>query len=204
MNSIVRAPVAEIGRHGLLAGNVGFARHLVDGARGAHLGGQEILQLALAGITQADPHLLALRRRVDVHAAHRRELGHRVGIRQVDPMRAAIERHAEAFHIGDATAADVIGRFDHHIAPPGGGKTARRGDPGGASPDDDDLERTRGRRRRRRSARGAGRQRGGGGEKRTSAETGEVFPAWFPNAYGSPQIARTAPGGQTLRFNLGQ
>ncbi len=169
MNSIVARQSPRSGGIGLLAGNVGLARRLVDGARGAHLGGEEILQFALAGITQADPHLLALRRRIDVHAAHRRQLGHRVGIRQVDPMRAAIERHAEAFHIGDATAADVIGRFDHHIAPAGGGEPARRGDPGGAGADDDDLERTRATARRRRSARRAGRQRGGGGEKRTSA-----------------------------------
>ena len=63
------APIAEIGRHGLLAGDVGLARGVVDGARGADLGGQEILKLALARITQADAHLLALRRRIDVDAA---------------------------------------------------------------------------------------------------------------------------------------
>jgi hypothetical protein len=58
-------------------------------------------------------------------------------------MCAAIERHAEALHIGDATAADMIGRFDHHIAPSGGCETARRGNPGGAGADDDDIERAR-------------------------------------------------------------
>ena len=58
-------------------------------------------------------------------------------------MRAAIERHAEAFGIGDAAAADMIGGFDHDIAPAGGGKAARRGDAGGAGPDDDDVEWTR-------------------------------------------------------------
>ena len=69
-------------------------------------------------------------------------------------MRAAIERHAEALRIGDAAAADMIGGFDHHIAPAGGGEPARGGDAGGAGADDDDLDRARTRRASRRRSPG--------------------------------------------------
>ena len=94
-NSIVAAPIAEIVRHRLLARHIGLARDVGDGARGAHLGGEKILELAFARIAPADAHLLARRRRIDVDAAARRELGQRVDVGQVDPMRAAVERHAE-------------------------------------------------------------------------------------------------------------
>ena len=66
------APVAEIGRHHLLARDIGLARRVVDSARGAHLRGEKILQFALARKAAADADFLALRRRIDVDAAVRR------------------------------------------------------------------------------------------------------------------------------------
>ena len=125
-----RAPVAEIVRHHLLARHVGLARRVVDGAGGAHLGGQEVLQLAFARKAPADADFLARRRRIDLDAAARRQLGQRIEVGRVDPMGAAIERHAEGLGVGDAAAADMIGRLDEHIAPPGSGDAARRGNAG--------------------------------------------------------------------------
>ena len=68
-------------------------------------------------------------------------------------MGAAVERHAECLGVGDAAAADMVGRLDQHIAPPGGGDAARRGDAGGAGADDDDVDRGRRRLRRGRGGR---------------------------------------------------
>ncbi len=135
------APIAEVGRHHLLARNIGLARGIVDGARGADLGGQEILELALARVAAADAHFLALRRRINVEAAARRELRHRIEIGQVNPVRAAVVGHAEGLGVGDAAAADMIGRFDQYIAPAGGSDAARSGDAGRAGADNDDVGR---------------------------------------------------------------
>ena len=74
--------------------------------------GQKILKLAFARVAPADAHLLARRRRIDFDAARGAELRHRIEIGHVDPVRAAVVRHAEGARIGDAAAADMVGRFD--------------------------------------------------------------------------------------------
>jgi hypothetical protein len=162
-------PVAEIARHRLLGRNVKLARSVVDRARGAHLGGEKILELAFAGKAAADPHLLALRRRIDVDAARRGGSGQRIEVGQVNPVRAAIEWHAEALGVGDAAAADMIAGFDHDVMTAGGGEFSRGGDAGRSGTDNDDLDRAG---RRRGGAEGrTRRERGGGGEERTSAQS---------------------------------
>ena len=81
-------------------------------------------------------------------------------------MRAAVERNAEAFGIGDAASADMVGCFDDQVTPSGSRDFARRGDAGRAGADNDDIERAG----RRRSAEGRTcNERGGGGEERTAA-----------------------------------
>ena len=134
-------PVAEVVRQRLPAGDVALARSLGDRAVGAHAHGQEILQLAFARVAPADAHLLACRRRIDVKPPARRSLGHRIEVGRMDPVGAAIIGHAESARIGDAAAADVVGRFDHHDLPLGGRDPPRRGDAGGARADDDDVRR---------------------------------------------------------------
>ena len=133
------APFAEIVRQRLLARHVAFARSVDDRTGGAHLRGEEILQLALARVAQPDAHLLARRRRIDFDAAARRELGERIDVGRMDPMRAEVERNAESARIRDAAAADMIGRLDHHEVPVRCGDAAGSGDPGRAGPDDDDV-----------------------------------------------------------------
>jgi len=195
-------PVAEIAWHHLLARNIGFARGIVDGAGDADLGGQEILEFAFARIAAADADLLALRRRIDVKPAPRRELGHRIAVGQIDPVRAAVEGHAEGLGVGDAASADMIGRFDQHIVPAGGGDAARGGDAGRAGADNDDVG-LAGTRRSRTIGRDQGRlcRKGGRrGEERTPAETRHSFVRHgFQSAYGPLHIARTAHGEQTFR-----
>ena len=85
-------------------------------AVGAHQRGEIILQLALAGVAAADPHALAGRRRIDVEAGARRELGHRIDVGRVNPVCAAIERQAEAG--GSVTQRPPIrlGRLDQREA----------------------------------------------------------------------------------------
>jgi len=147
------APVAEIVRHHLLARHVGLARRVVDGAGGAHLGGEEIFQLAFARIAPADADFLARRRRIDLDAAARRQLGQRIEVGRVDPMGTAVIGYTKRLGVGDTAAADMIGRLDQHIAPPGGGDAPRRGDAGGAGADDNDVSRGRRRLRRGRDGR---------------------------------------------------
>ena len=72
------------------------ARGFGDRAIGAHERGEIILELAFARVAPADAHALAGRRRIDVEPGARRELGQRIDVGHVDPVRAAIERHAEA------------------------------------------------------------------------------------------------------------
>ena len=134
--------------------------------------GEEFLHLAFARIAAADAHALAGRRRIDVEARSGRELRHRIDVRHVEPMGAAIERHAEGLRVGDAAAADVIGRLDHHEAALGGGDTARRRDAGGAGAHDDDIDVARG---RNGAEGGARRERGGAGEEGTAAQCWHGF-----------------------------
>ena len=159
----------------LSARDVGLAaRRGRDRGVGAHEARQEILELALARKTPADPHALAGRRRIDLDAAWAPEPDQRIDVGGMDPMRAAIERDAERLGVGDAAAADVAGRLEHDEAQPArGGKPPRRRDAGGAGTHHDDIDRAgfrrlgrpRGRRRRARRAERRPRAHGGGGGK---------------------------------------
>ena len=186
-----RPPVAEVARQRLPAGDVTLARSLDDRAIGAHAHGQEILELALPGVASADAHLLACRRRIDIKPPARRRLGHWVEVGHMDPVGAAVIGHAESGHIGDAAAAGVIGRFDHHDLPLGCRNPPRRGNPGGARADDDDI-----RLAAKRCGAGGGprRKRSRGGKERAAAQSrhGLGMPALA-------QIARTAGEAQTWR-----
>ena len=53
----------------------------------------------------------------------------------MNPMRAAVERHAERRCIGDTAPADLAGGLEHGEALLGGGDAARGGDAGGAGAD---------------------------------------------------------------------
>ncbi len=164
-----RPPIAEIVRQRLLAADVGLARGLVDRTRGAHLGGEKIFQLALSRIAQADAHFLTSRRRIDFDSLARRKPGYRIGIRRMDPVRAAVKGYAEAGRVGDAAAADMIGRFDQGVTAAGGREPARGGDPGRTGPDDNDVDIARSRSRQWRAQRRTRRKRSGSGKKRAAA-----------------------------------
>ncbi len=137
-----------------------------------------------------------------------------LSVGQIDPMRAAIERHAEALRVGDAAAADMIGRFEQHVTPAGGGDLSRRGDAGRAGADDDDIDRAReSARSPAKAGRAASAAEAARNERRLSR--GIVCAAWFPNAFGrrtcplpSRHICRErgqgAVGEQTLRLNFSQ
>ena len=104
--------------------------------------------------------------------ARDRELRHRIDVRHVDPVRAAIERHAECRRVGDAAPADAVARLDQRKSPLAGGDAARRGDAGRARADDHHIDiagrRNRAKRRRRH---GSGRS----GQKGAAAERHERF-----------------------------
>jgi hypothetical protein len=101
-------PVAEILRQRRGAGHIGLAaRGVVDGAVGAHQGGEKFLGFAGPRVAAADPDFLARRRRRDIEPGAARQLDHRVGVGIVHPARAAIERHLECRGVGEAAAADL-------------------------------------------------------------------------------------------------
>ena len=119
-------------------------------------------------------------------------------------MGAAVERHAERLGVGDAAAADMIGRFDEYVTPPGGGDAPRRGNAGGTGADDDDVD--RGCRGRRRGRGGRTRRKGRGrGEKATSTDfCRSLARHGFRMLATVAQIARTTAFAQTLRLSFGQ
>ncbi len=122
-----RAPVAQILRQRLHAGDIGLAaRGILDGAVRAHDGGEIVLHLAFARVAPADAQLLSGRRRIEIEPGAHRELRHRIDVRHVHPMRAAIERHAEDAVVGDAASADMVARLDQREAPPGRRELSRR------------------------------------------------------------------------------
>src|SRR4029077_20187122 len=109
-------------------------------------------------------------------------------------MRTAIEWHAEACRVGDATAADVIGRLDHEIAPAGRSEPPCSGDSRGAGADNDHIKRAAGRRDRG-ECRTRG-ERGRGRKKRTAAQRRHTFHytcGQCLDVVGSPQRPRTLP-----------
>src|SRR5205085_9125019 len=110
-----RAPLAQILRQRLAAGDVDLAaRGLLDRAVRAHDGREIFLHLAFARVALSDAQLLARRRRIDVEPGACAKLRHRVDVGHVDPVRAAIERHAERAALGDAAPADLVARLDQH------------------------------------------------------------------------------------------
>ena len=110
-------PDAEVLRQHGRASDVGLAAGgFVDGAVGAHHGGEKFLGFSGPRIAAADADFLADRRGRDVKPRGARELDHRVGVGIVHPPRAAIERHAECRGIGEAAAADLA-RGLHHDDP---------------------------------------------------------------------------------------
>ena len=114
------------------------------------------------------------------------ELRHRIEVRHVDPVGAAIKRNPEQRRVGDATSADRRARLDQGKAPAGGAKTPRRRDAGGARPHDDHIDHAgtsgvcepgavSGHRRARRCRQGPERRRrrhgGRGGEERPAVQS---------------------------------
>ena len=166
-NSTVGLPVAEILRQRCSAGHIGLAAGgLLDGAVRAHERRRENLQLALARIAPADPQLLSARRRIDIEPGAGRELRHRIDVRHVDPVRAEIEGHAENARIGDAAAADAVGRLDRSRP---GGRRRRSGGRRRSRPRRRRRWRCRLRPRRRSPASRGARHRARGGGKRSAA-----------------------------------
>ena len=191
-----RSPVAEIVGQRLRARDVALARGIGDGAIGAHPQGEEILDLALARVAPADAHLLALRRRIDLDAAARRELGDRIEVGRMNPMRAAVIGHAESARVGDAAPADMVGRLDQHELAPGGGDFTRGRDTCRTGSDDDHVDAGQGRgdgaERRACRQRGRGRR---GGEERAAAQSQHGFQM--------PVVGRTLPEGRAARKRAG-
>ena len=159
--------------------DVGLAAHRVaDRAIGAHDRRQIILKLALARVAPADADALAGRRRIDVEAGARRELGQRIAVRRVNPVRAAVERHAEAARIGETAPADAAGRLDQGETTSSRRQPPRRGDPGRARADDDHVDVGGTGRRRALPERRPGRERRAApARKRAAAENGSRFSA---------------------------
>ena len=97
-------------------------------------------------VAAADPDFLARRRRRDVQPRAARELDHRAGIGIVHPPRAAIERHLECRHIGQAAAADLAGGLHHDDLAVRCLDAPRRGDAGRTRSDHDNVSLARQRR----------------------------------------------------------
>ena len=144
-----RGPVAEILRQDGSAGHIGpAARGIVDGAVGAHQGGQQFLDLAGAGVAAADTDFLPKRRRTDLQPRGAREFYYRVGVGIMDPARAAVERHVEGRGVGDATPADLAGGFQHNHLAVRSQDAPRRRDAGRPRADHDNVSLARQRRGR--------------------------------------------------------
>ena len=186
-NSTDGAPVAEILRQRLRAGDVALAaRRILDRAVRAHDRGEIVLHLAFARVAPADAQLLPRRRRIDVEpGAARRELRHRIDVRHVQPVRAAIVRHAEGAGVGDAAPADAVARLDQREAPARRRDLARRSNARRAGADDRDVDLARGRHRAERR-RGGERRRAG--EKDAPIECRHGFQIVVPRR----NIARSA------------
>ncbi len=165
-----RLPVGEVLRQGCLAGNVGAAAAgLEDGAVRAHHGGEVVLHLDFAGVAAADAELLGRRRRIDVEPGARDERRDRIEFGRVDPVGTAVIGHAERRRVGEAAAADAVGRLEHDEPRLGGGDAARSGDAGGAGADDDDFRIRTGRAPGR-----SGRTGGGGGGRCNEPSAAEL------------------------------
>ena len=67
----------------------------------------------------------------------------------MNPMCAAVKRHAEGTAVGDAAAADMIRRLDDDITLARRSQALRRGNSGGAGANDDGVKIARGKRRGR-------------------------------------------------------
>ena len=146
-----------------------------DRAVGAHDRREIILDLAFARDCAGRCAALPRRRRIDVEAGARRELGQRIDVGQVHPVRAAIERHAEAARIGEAAPADAVARLDQREAPARGRDLRAAAMPAAPAPMivDVGLAREAGDRAERRR----GREGGGACEKSAAVEL-----PWFPES----------------------
>ena len=181
-------PVAEVVRQRLRARHVRLARGVGNGAIGARLRSQEILKLAFARIAPADPHFLARRRRIDFNAAAQLQPGYRIEIGHVDPVGAAVIRHAEGACLCNAAAADMVGGFEQHESSPGRGDAARGGDTGRTGADDDDVDVPS--RRRNRGDRGPRGKPCRGSEERAAAQSRHGFQIVCSLASDCPNGAR--------------
>ena len=83
------------------------------------------------------------------------QLGYRIDIERVDPVRAEIVGNVERAGVGHAAAADVVGGFDQHEVSAGGGEPACGGNPRRSGADDHDIGGGRAGRRQLRTQRGA-------------------------------------------------
>jgi len=136
-----RAPLAEILRQRLRAGDVGPAvSRIVDGAIAAHEARQKILHFAFARIAQPDPQPLTRRRRIDIEPGPDRELRHRIEVGHVDPMRAAVVGSAEGAHVGEAAPAHAVARFQERESTAGRHDATRGRDAGSPGAHDDDVD----------------------------------------------------------------
>ena len=111
-----RLPVAEILRHRLRAGDVGLAaRGILDRAVRAHQHGERIPRARprahCGGRSASSGRAAPDRCSSPVRGA---SLATRIEVRRVQPVRAEIERHAEGRGVGDAAAADAVGRLEQH------------------------------------------------------------------------------------------
>ncbi len=165
-----RLPVGEVLRQRRSAGDVGAAATgLDDGAVRPHHRGEVVLHLDFAGVAAADAELLGRRCRIDVEPGARDERRDRVELGRMDPVRPAVIGHAERRRVGEAAAADAVGRFQHDEPRLGGGDAARGGDAGGAGADDDDFRIGTGRTPGR-----SGRTGGGGGGRCNEPSAAEL------------------------------
>ena len=151
------------------------ARGVLDGAIAAHERGEEILELALARITAADPQPLPARRGIDIEPGAEREFRDRIDVRHVDPVRAEIDGHAETARIGEAAAAGAVGGFQHDRALAGRHDAAGGGDAGRAGADDRDVDIGRA----GLAERGRGGEARGRGQKRAASRS----ESWFPEGF---------------------
>ena len=209
---MVVLPLAEVLGQRLAAGDVGLAaRRVGDGAVGAHEAREEVLHLAFARKAPADAHALPGRRRIDVEPGSGRELRQRIDVGGMNPMGAAIVRHAERLGVGDAASADLAGRLQHDVAQPARRREPPRGrDAGGAGADHDDIDvagtrrtcrirRVRCRALARRTERRPCAKGGGSGKERPASQT---FHRIQVSGYGRPHHAGMAVFRQIFWFNI--
>src|SRR5262249_45907703 len=162
-----RAPLAQISRQRLGGRHVAStASRIADGTLATQPGREKLFHFRISGIAQPDPQTLVGRGGIDAEAGPERELRDRIYLLSIEPMRAAIVRHAERVNVSEAAPCHTVARLEHRNSPPRGSDAAGRSNAGRPGANDDDIEAAR----CRHGNRGMSDGRGQSSKKRAAVE----------------------------------